>query len=91
MSATGQIVTDSRPDVIAVPLRAIRRSGGNQVVDLRQNGMVVEQVVTTGASDNEFVEIIDGLEEGDVIVIPLLVSGRSAGEEPPPTLPAGSS
>ncbi len=89
MRASGQIVTESRVDVIAVPLRAIRRSGGNQVVDLRQDGMVVEQVVNTGASDNNFVQVVEGLEEGDVIVIPLLVTGRSAGDEPPPTLPSG--
>ena len=89
MSASGQIVTESKVDVIAVPLRAIRRSGGNQVVDLRQGGMVAEQVVTTGASDNNFVEIVEGLEEGDVIVIPLLVTGRSADDEADPTLPAG--
>ena len=89
MSASGQIVTESKVDVIAVPLRSIRRSGGNQVVDLRRGGTVVEQVVTTGASDNNFVEIVEGLEEGDVIVIPLLVTGSSAGDEPEPTLPAG--
>ena len=89
MSAAGQIVTESKVDVIAVPLRAIRRSGGNQIVDLREGGTVVERPVTTGASDNNFVEIVEGLEEGDVIVIPRLVTGRSADDAPDPTLPAG--
>lgn len=89
MSANGQIVTDSKVDVIAVPARAIRRSGGDQVVDVKRNGTVEEQVVVTGASDNTNVEIISGLEEGETIVIPKLVSGSDSGNEPQPTLPEG--
>ncbi len=89
MSANGQIVTDSKVDVIAIPPRAIRRSGGSQVVDVKEGGMVVERVVTTGASDNANVEILEGLVEGDIIVLPSLVTGRSADEAADPTLPAG--
>ncbi len=89
MSASGQIVTDSKVDVIAIPPRAIRRSGGSQVVDVKRDGAVMEQIVTTGASDNNNVEILEGLAEGDIIVLPALVSGRSGEDAPDPTLPAG--
>ena len=89
MSANGQIITDSLPDVLVVPPRAIRRSGGDQVVDLRRNGEVVEQVVVTGASDNNNVQILEGLSEGDTIVVPALVGGGQADDAPDPTLPAG--
>ncbi|MCH8009092.1 MAG: HlyD family efflux transporter periplasmic adaptor subunit, partial [Chloroflexi bacterium] len=88
MSANGQIVTDSKVDVVAVPPRAIRRSGGNQVVEVRRGDSVVEQIVTTGASDNFNVEILEGLVEGDIIVVPSLITGRSGDEAPDPTLPS---
>jgi HlyD family secretion protein len=90
MSANGQIVTESLPDVLVVPPRAIRRSGGNQVVDVRlSDGEVVEQVVTTGASDNNNVQILEGVSEGDTIVLPALVGGRTDDDAPAPTLPQG--
>ncbi|MCH7697791.1 MAG: biotin/lipoyl-binding protein [Chloroflexi bacterium] len=89
MSANGQIITDSLPDVIAVPPRAIRRSGGDQVVDVRRDGEVVEQIIVTGASDNNNVQILEGLSEGDTIVLPALIGGAQADDAPDPTLPAG--
>ncbi len=89
MSANGQIVTDSKVDVISVPPRAIRRSGGDQVVDVRRDGEVVEQIVVTGASDNNNVEILEGLAEGETLVVPALIGGGDVGNAPAPTLPAG--
>jgi len=89
MSANGQIITESRPNVIAVPPRAIRRKGADQIVDVRRNGSVVEQIVGTGFSDANNVEIVSGLEEGDVIVVPALVSGSDEEPDREPTLPSG--
>jgi HlyD family secretion protein len=89
MSANGQIVTESRPNVIAVPPRAIRRLGTDQVVEVRRNGTVEDQVVTTGFSDTNNVEILTGLEEGDTIVVPVLVSGSNTDADRQPTLPSG--
>jgi hypothetical protein len=90
MNARGQIITDSKPNVLAVPPRAIRRSGNDQVVDVRRNGGVEEQIITTGATDNQQVEIVTGLNEGDVVVVPSLASPRP-GSTPKaqPTLPGG--
>jgi RND family efflux transporter MFP subunit len=90
MNARGQIITDSKPNVLAVPPRAIRRSGNNQVVDIRRNGGVEEQVVTTGATDNQQVEILTGLTDGDVVVVASLTTAKP-GSTPKaqPTLPGG--
>lgn len=88
MNARGQIITESKPNVLVVPPRAIRRSGSNQVVDVRRNGAVQEQVVTTGATDTEQVEILSGLNDGDVVVVVALTSAKP-GSTPKaqPTLP----
>ena len=89
MSANGQIITESRPNIVAVPPRAIRRSGGDQVVDVRRGGGVEEQVVATGFSDANNVEILSGIVEGDVIVVPTLLGGSSSEPDREPTLPSG--
>ncbi len=90
MNARGQIITDSRKDVLVVPPRAIHRSGNDQVVDVRRNGAVEEQVITTGVSDDNNVEVLSGLAEGDIVVAPAL-GNASAGPTaaPQPTLPGG--
>jgi RND family efflux transporter MFP subunit len=90
MNARGQIITESKAGVLVVPPRAIRRSGNNQVVDVRRNGGIEEQVVTTGATDTQQVEILTGLSEGDVVVVAALTSARpGATPKPQPTLPGG--
>jgi HlyD family secretion protein len=90
MNARGQIITDSRKDVLVVPPRAIHRSGNDQVVDIRRNSTVEEQVVTTGASDSDQVEIVSGLTEGDTLVV-VALAGANPGATPKaqPTLPGG--
>ncbi len=76
MNARGQIITDSKPDLLVVPPRAIRKSGTDQVVDVRRDGSIVEQVVTTGASDSGQIEIVTGLVEGEVVVVAALTSAK---------------
>ena len=90
MNARGQIITESKPNILVVPPRAIRKSGNDQVVDVRRNGAVVEQVVTTGASANDQVEIATGLNEGDIVVVASLTSAKP-GSTPKAaaTLPGG--
>jgi hypothetical protein len=88
MSGNGQIVIESRADVLAVPPRAIRRKGTDQVVQVRRDGVLIDQVVATGLSDTENVEILSGLNEGDEIVAPVLVTGDDS-VDAEPTLPGG--
>lgn len=80
MNARGQITTSSKADVLVVPPRAIRRRGTELVVDVRRNGRVEEQVVTTGVTDSENVEVLTGLAEGDLVVVPSLTSAATSGQ-----------
>lgn len=81
MNGRGQVTTEQRPDVIAIPPRAIRRKGAEQVVDVRRDGTVVEQVITTGLSDTENVEVLTGLAEGDVLVVPSLIASDASSSD----------
>jgi HlyD family secretion protein len=90
MNARGQLTTSSKPDILVVPPRAIRRRGSEQIVDLRRNGVIEEQVVTTGLSDNTNVEVVTGLSEGDIVVMPAInATGGGAAPTPIPTIPGG--
>jgi RND family efflux transporter MFP subunit len=91
MNANGQLTTASKADILVVPPRALRRRGSEQIVDVKRNGVIEEQVVTTGVSDNNNVEIVSGLSEGDIVVIPALATGPggSGGPTPVPTIPGG--
>ena len=68
MNARGQIITTRSPMSLLIPPRAIRTSGTEQVVDRQERDGTVEQVVvTTGVSDGNNVEIVTGLDEGDIV------------------------
>jgi multidrug efflux pump subunit AcrA (membrane-fusion protein) len=70
MTATADIVTDERSNVLLVPNRAIRQdSSGNPVVKIMVGDQTQERAVVTGISDGLQTEIISGLNEGDRVVI----------------------
>ena len=68
MSATANIITNERKNVLLVPDRAVKYdSQGNSVVEVTVNGQIGERTVVIGISDGFQTEIIDGLEEGEVV------------------------
>lgn len=69
---TGDItfITKENKDVLYVSNRAISREGTKSYVKVRdENGAIRRQEVTTGFSDGINVEIMEGLSEGDVVLI----------------------
>lgn len=74
---TGDVtfITKETKQVCYVSNRAIFREGIRSYVKCRdENSKIVEKDVTTGFSDGVNVEIIDGLSEGDVVLIESKVS-----------------
>ena len=69
MSATADIVIDERSNVLLVPDRAIAKdSQGNPVVNVMVNEQIEERPVVTGISDGFQTEIVDGLDEGELVL-----------------------
>ncbi|MDK2808360.1 MAG: HlyD family secretion protein [Clostridiales bacterium] len=82
MNITGEIVIESVDNALSIPADALMR--GNQVYV--QDESVTEEVdgvpagfravdVTTGISDDEYVEITEGLSEGDIVYVPARETG----------------
>jgi HlyD family secretion protein len=70
LTASATITIDEKNNVLVVPLRAVRRVGRDQVVDLvGAEGKSTQQAVKTGVQNDQFVEITDGLTEGQQIMV----------------------
>jgi len=70
MSATADIVIDERSNVLLVPSRAVNQdSRGNSVVKVMVNEEFEERPVVIGISDGFQTEIVEGLQEGDAVVL----------------------
>ncbi|MGC9361093.1 MAG: efflux RND transporter periplasmic adaptor subunit, partial [Anaerolineae bacterium] len=69
MTAMINIITDTREDVLVVPNRALRRDRDGTYVEVLRNGTPVRVNVVPGISNDLYTEIIEGLEEGDPVVV----------------------
>lgn len=74
MSAAIEIVTADRQDVVAIPVQAVTREAGETFVDLvdasQGSPRVVRIPVKLGVSTTKMVEVLEGVQEGDQIVLP---------------------
>lgn len=70
-SATVRVTTEEAADALYVPSQAVRAQGdGTAVVTVADGGTQVRRTVKVGVRGDTYVEIIDGLSEGDQVVLP---------------------
>lgn len=70
MNGSATVTISSREDIILIPLNALQESGDRTFVYTEEDGegnLSGEVEVETGISDDENVEIISGLSEGDTV------------------------
>jgi len=65
MTTNVSIELEARRGVLTVPARAVTRERGESVVYLSRNGEAAPQAVKLGWRDSQWVEITEGLQEGD--------------------------
>jgi macrolide-specific efflux system membrane fusion protein len=75
MTANVRILLEAR-EVLAIPARAVRREGSASVVHLLADGVAQPRPVRLGWRDGLWVEVVEGVEAGDRILI-----------DPPPSTP----
>jgi macrolide-specific efflux system membrane fusion protein len=65
-------------DVLMVPNTAINSRGGQSYVHVvLADGTTEERTVTTGLSNSQYTEIINGLTEGEEVTVTLMTSSNS--------------
>ena len=69
MTASAAITVQRQENVLLVPSRAIKRTGGQQVVEVIKDGQTEQRTVRIGISDGQQTEITSGLEEGEAVVV----------------------
>jgi macrolide-specific efflux system membrane fusion protein len=69
MTATVKIAIDIRTQALALPVRAVRREGARAFVWQQRNGTREQRWITTGIKDDSYWEILDGLHEGDEVIV----------------------
>lgn len=85
MTANVSFVTASRRGVLLLPADAIKVRGGHSYVLLapaQPNGKPVEKEVKTGLSDGKRIEVLDGVSEGDRLLV-MRISTSSGGASSP--------
>ena len=66
---TASIVVEQEPVDVLVPRAALQTVGGERVVFVRTSGGFQKRVVTTGRSDDQYVEITSRLSAGEQIAV----------------------
>lgn len=69
MFANVEIITDLRPAAISIPQSALLNDGGKAIVFVADGGGYKKRIVTAGTQSSDRVEIIEGLKEGEKVVV----------------------
>ena len=83
MTTSNEIVMESIPDALSVPLEAVFEKDGKVVVYRVKHGSSKAVQVRIGAKNGNFVVIKDGIEEGDRVALRDPEMARGSEEAPP--------
>ena len=80
MTARVEIETASHDNALSIPISALKtNSEGSYVVVKTADGSKENRRVTTGIYSDEDVEIVEGLQEGDVLIVEYKTTSSSSG------------
>ncbi len=69
MTANLAIAVDKRENVLLLPNRAVKTQGNQKIVTVQYKGQSIQTPISTGLSNDTQVEITNGLQEGDVVLL----------------------
>lgn len=74
MTVSARITIQQKENVILLPVRAARTAQGKRVVDVLVNGKPVAREVRLGLTNEQYAEVLEGLQEGDTVVLPTVTT-----------------
>lgn len=85
LSATVSIVLEERRDVLLVPYAAVSRQRGQSFVQvLSPAGAIETRAIKTGITDYINTEVLEGLKEGEKVIVPRTTSSTTSTTRPQP-------
>lgn len=82
MTTEVSILVQSKDNALYVPIEAVLSINNEKYVVVEKgDGSVARQTVKTGISNEDYVEITDGLTEGDVVQLPRVSASSSSNEQ----------
>jgi len=69
MTASVTIMLEARPNVLAVPVEAVKRERGKTLLYILTDGRAEPREVKTGWKDGPWIEIAGGVEEGETALL----------------------
>ena len=70
MTATGQIEVERIPNALLAPVKAVQEKGGRIIVKVPgSDGSGEERAIRVGRRNPQFVEVLEGLREGEKIIM----------------------
>ena len=84
MTARADILVGTRDNVLLIPVNAVFEEGGRLVAHRRTRGGVETLIVELGESNDQWVEVVGGLGDGDHV---LLSAPASSAPQVPDTMP----
>jgi HlyD family secretion protein len=84
MSTEVIITTESKQSVLYVPIEAVKINGNEKYVTIQESetsenveAITTQQVVEKGINDDQNIEIVSGLEEGQMVQLAITISSSS--------------
>ena len=69
MTATLAVEVDHRDNVLLIPTRAVRTQSNQKIVTVLFKGQSVQTPIGTDLSSDSMIEVTNGLQEGDIVVV----------------------
>jgi len=69
MSCKVEIIVQQYEDVVYIPVQAVIRIAGQPAVYVVKDGVIEEREVTIGYDNNRMIHIIDGIQEGEAVLL----------------------
>ncbi len=77
MTAYAKIITGEKNNALLIPNEALKYEKGKQYVYKVVNGKPIKTFVKTGWMDEKNTEVIEGLKEGDVVAVKLILPRKT--------------
>lgn len=72
MTCALEFIQKQVADVLMIPTKAVSVADGKQMVQVKDSkGTISKQAITTGFGDDNYVEVSEGLEEGQIVLVPI--------------------